>query len=146
MKRVVTTNDAQGRSRVLIEEVIGPQDAVWESRPGEPLGAEPVSRSDALDFQRGGIQARYIELPKDELLAAYLQQGIPGHDAEGFHRTGTLDFVVLLEGSLRLLLDDGEVVLEPGDVVVQRDTNHAWRAGDAAARCFVVISRPEDLP
>lgn len=145
MKRVVTTNDAQGCSCVLIEEVVGWHGAIWETRPGEPLGAEPATGSDALDFPRGGIHARYIELPKDELLADYLQQGIPGHDAEGFHRTGTLDFVVLLEGRLRLLLDYGEVVLEPGDVVVQRDTNHAWRAGDAAARCFVVISRPEDL-
>ncbi|WP_188772033.1 cupin domain-containing protein [Novosphingobium endophyticum] len=85
-------------------------------------------------------------MPKDELLAVYLQQGIPGHDAQGFHRTGTLDLVLLLEGRLRLLLDEGEVVLEPGDVVVQRDTNHAWRAGDDPARCFVVVSRPEDLP
>lgn len=145
MKRVVTTNDAQGRSCILIEEMVGAHGAIWEASPAQPLGAEPVARSNDLDFPRGGIEARYIELPKDELLAAYLQEGIPGHDAQGFHRTGTLDFLVLLEGRLRLLLDDGEVVLEPGDVVVQRDTNHAWRAGDAAARCFVVISRPEDL-
>jgi quercetin dioxygenase-like cupin family protein len=49
---------------------------------------------------------------------------------------------VLLEGRLTLKLDDGEVKLSPGDVVVQRDTNHAWRAGDQPARCFVVISYP----
>lgn len=55
-------------------------------------------------------------------MEAFLRRGIPELDAHGFHRTGTLDFVVLL--------DKGEVRLEPGDVVVQRDRNHAWRAGE----------------
>jgi len=42
------------------------------------------------------------------------------------HRTKTLDYVVVIEGELVLLLDDSEVVLKAGDVVVQRGTNHAW--------------------
>jgi hypothetical protein len=42
------------------------------------------------------------------------------------HRTKTLDYVVMIEGELILLLDDSEVALKPGDVVVQRGTNHAW--------------------
>ncbi len=42
------------------------------------------------------------------------------------HRTQTLDYVVMLEGELVLLLDDSEVSLQEGDVVVQRGTNHAW--------------------
>jgi mannose-6-phosphate isomerase-like protein (cupin superfamily) len=42
------------------------------------------------------------------------------------HRTKTLDYVVVIEGELILLLDDSEVALKPGDVVVQRGTNHAW--------------------
>jgi uncharacterized cupin superfamily protein len=42
------------------------------------------------------------------------------------HRTRTLDYVVMIEGELVLILDDSEVVLHPGDVVVQRGTNHAW--------------------
>ena len=42
------------------------------------------------------------------------------------HRTQTLDYVVMIEGELVLLLDDSEVTLKQGDVVVQRGTNHAW--------------------
>ena len=122
---------------------MGAHGLVWETRAGEPLGSEPRIGAGDLDFPAGGLQARYVELPSDALLEDYLRQGIPGHDAQGFHRTGTLDFLVLLEGRLRLILDDGEVEISPGDVVVQRDTNHAWRAGDAPARCFVVISRPD---
>jgi mannose-6-phosphate isomerase-like protein (cupin superfamily) len=42
------------------------------------------------------------------------------------HRTQTLDYVVMIEGELVLLLEDSEVTLKQGDVVVQRGTNHAW--------------------
>jgi len=42
------------------------------------------------------------------------------------HRTRTLDYVVVIEGEVVLLLDDSEVTLRKGDVVVQRGTNHAW--------------------
>jgi mannose-6-phosphate isomerase-like protein (cupin superfamily) len=42
------------------------------------------------------------------------------------HRTQTLDYVVVIEGDLVLLLDDSEVTLKQGDVLVQRGTNHAW--------------------
>lgn len=44
------------------------------------------------------------------------------------HRTVSLDFGVVLEGEVELLLDSGEVkLLKRGDVAVQRGTNHAWR-------------------
>ena len=51
------------------------------------------------------------------------------------HRTQTLDYVVVIEGELVLLLDDSEVTLRQGDVVVQRGTDHAWEnRSDAVAR------------
>ena len=42
------------------------------------------------------------------------------------HRTTTLDYVVVIEGEVVLVLDDSEVTLKKSDVVVQRGTNHAW--------------------
>lgn len=44
----------------------------------------------------------------------------------GMHKTKTVDYIILLEGEITLLLDEDEVVLKPFDVVVQRGTNHAW--------------------
>ncbi|KZT37395.1 hypothetical protein SISSUDRAFT_1062854 [Sistotremastrum suecicum HHB10207 ss-3] len=44
------------------------------------------------------------------------------------HRTSSVDYNVLLFGTLISILPDGsETVLHPGDVVVQRGTAHAWR-------------------
>ena len=41
------------------------------------------------------------------------------------HRTETVDYAVVLEGEITLLLDEGEVQLKAGDVVIQRGTSHA---------------------
>ena len=51
------------------------------------------------------------------------------------HRTQTLDYVVVIEGELVLLLSDSEVILKHGSVVVQRGTDHAWEnRSDKGAR------------
>ncbi len=42
------------------------------------------------------------------------------------HRTESVDYAVVLEGEITLVLDDSEVLLKAGDVVVQRGTNHGW--------------------
>ena len=57
------------------------------------------------------------------------------------HRTETLDYAVVLEGEITLLLDDSEVHLKAGDVVIQRGTNHAWsnRSGKAVRMLYVLI-------
>jgi mannose-6-phosphate isomerase-like protein (cupin superfamily) len=58
-----------------------------------------------------------------------------GGKRTAMHRTQTLDYVVVIEGELVLLLDDSEVTLKQGDVVVQRGTNHAWEnRSDKVAR------------
>jgi len=41
-------------------------------------------------------------------------------------KTRTLDFCLVLEGEITLILDTEEVHLKAGDTVVQRGTNHAW--------------------
>ncbi|KIW30687.1 uncharacterized protein PV07_06406 [Cladophialophora immunda] len=44
------------------------------------------------------------------------------------HRTRSLDYGIVIEGSIELILDSGErQLLQRGDVCVQRGTNHAWR-------------------
>lgn len=42
------------------------------------------------------------------------------------HRSEAIDYCIVIEGQMTLMLDDSEVLLEPGSVVVQRGTNHAW--------------------
>ncbi len=60
---------------------------------------------------------------------------IEDDDEPGFHRTDTTDFGVLLSGNMALELDDGaEVLMSPGDVLVENGTRHRWRVvGDVPA-------------
>jgi len=51
------------------------------------------------------------------------------------HRTKSLDYAVVIEGEVVLILEDSEVVMKQSDVVVQRGTNHAWEnRSDKVAR------------
>ena len=45
----------------------------------------------------------------------------------GLHRTETVDVLTVLSGELHVVMEAGETVLRPGDTLVQRGTNHAWR-------------------
>jgi oxalate decarboxylase/phosphoglucose isomerase-like protein (cupin superfamily) len=57
------------------------------------------------------------------------------------HRTETIDYAVVLEGEIVMLLDDQDVHLKAGDVVVQRGTNHAWsnRSDKPCKMLYVLI-------
>lgn len=57
------------------------------------------------------------------------------------HRTQTVDYAIVLRGRIRLVLDDGEVDLSEGDVVIQRGTNHAWvnRSSEPCLMAFILL-------
>lgn len=63
----------------------------------------------------------------------------------GMHRTRTMDYAVVLSGEIDMLLDDSEVHLKAGDVVVQRGTNHAWvNRGDAPCQVAFILVDAKD--
>ena len=56
------------------------------------------------------------------------------------HRTETLDYAVVLEGEVTMLLDNEDVQLRAGDVVIQCGTNHAWsNRSDKLCRMLYVL-------
>ncbi len=57
------------------------------------------------------------------------------------HRTESVDYGIVLEGEIVLLLDDSEVTLRAGDVVIQRGTDHAWanRTDQVCKVAFILI-------
>ncbi|HTP38898.1 MAG TPA: cupin domain-containing protein [Steroidobacteraceae bacterium] len=58
------------------------------------------------------------------------------------HRTRSLDYGIVLQGEIYLILDDSEVLLKAGDIVIQRGTDHAWenRADEVCRMAFILIS------
>lgn len=54
------------------------------------------------------------------------------------HRTETIDYAIVLAGEIAMVLDEEDVLLKAGDVVVQCGTNHAW-SNRSNAPCIVAF-------
>lgn len=95
------------------------------------------------------------EMPDEETmaqLAGEVEEKLPGllgvfePDAPGMHQTTTIDYCVVLQGTLTLELDDGaEAQLPHGTCIVQNGTRHAWRnyGTETAVLAFVIVDAQE---
>jgi len=126
-------------------------------------GADPTLGALRLPPPAGGTRFRFVDIPPDTV--DYLATGA-GRMKEAFtqigyasastvvadsphplmHRTESVDYGVVIEGEMTLVLDDAEVLLRPGSVVVQRGTNHAWanRSGRPCRMLFVLVDGQYD--
>ena len=59
----------------------------------------------------------------------------------GMHKTNTIDYAVILSGEIDMLVDEDEVHLKAGDVVVQRGTYYAWanRGTEPCRIAFILL-------
>ena len=94
---------------------------------------------DTTEFLRGGVhstQAAFAEI--GDAAASTAKENSP-HPL--MHRTETVDYGVVIEGEIVLVLDEAEVVLKRGAVVIQRGTNHAWanRSNRTCRMLFVLV-------
>ena len=61
-----------------------------------------------------------------------------GTRVPGMHVTQTIDYIIVLQGEVTLVLDKSETRLGPFDVVVQRGTNHGWWVAPDQPPCTMV--------
>jgi len=68
-------------------------------------------------------------------------QRLEGARHEGMHRTPSIDYAILLEGERHLVLEESDVLLHKGDVVIQLGNWHTWdnRSGVATLMSYVMI-------
>ena len=147
-RRVVTGHTADGVSVVLSDGPVPvsrqlPEDGVafheiWntEGAPARIVAAEdtdPTERALAVPPPTRGTKIRINEFAPGFLDEAGLQSPV--------HRTESVDYGIVLEGEITLVLDDSEVTLGAGDVVVQRGTDHAWanRGTTTAKVAFILV-------
>ena len=145
-RRVVTGVDSDGRSRLVSDGVATNDDLwldLWSTLPSDPLAVHRDVPRAPLHLEPGAtVWHLFHILPDAEMneLTARHAGTIEGLEADGFHITNSIDYVMILDGDLVLELDIGEVELHPGDCVVQRHTRHAWRnRGDRPVRAVAVI-------
>jgi quercetin dioxygenase-like cupin family protein len=133
MRILITGVDADGRSCVISEEVAFQTTpdgvfnfAVAYRTASAPPPSRPQGRADLMDLQVPPGIAQWMVVDYE-----------PGGVQEN-HHTDTVDFDLVLQGSIDLTLDDGVHRLEPGDGVVVNGVDHAWKAGPDGCRLSVM--------
>lgn len=143
MRKIVTTNDAQGKACVAIDTTVPVTwcEDIWGTDGQTVLGTEPADAPTGLTPPPGGTSFRMFTLPPESEIRAAMKDNLtPEVDDDGFHCTDTIDYVYILDGPVDLVLDTETVTVQPGDAVVQRGTNHAWRNhGTSPIRMLVVM-------
>ena len=134
-RRVVTGLDAKGKSCIVID---GPvprlsrsSDIIWRtaSVPADNSGSADMAAAYRMDMLHdGGSNFMFVTFPPG--MGAYM------------HATDTLDYLVVLSGQIVLQLEAEEVVLSPGDFIVDRGVIHAWRNDTAEPATMVSITVP----
>jgi len=176
VRRVVTGHDETGKAVVLFDganphKKVRPASGtvsrllwVTDRTPADMSGA--ADRADVnigIPPPAGGSVFRIVEFPPTtdaeiaKLGTDFMQSQI-AHEEHGsgkfrppthpfMHRTRTIDYAIVMSGEIDMLLDEDEIHLQAGDVLIQQGTNHAWinRSGKSCRIAFILIDATEPL-
>ncbi len=152
VRRVVTGHDKNGKSMFVVDGA-APNIKEMASMPGLALtdlwvtngspadnssNADAADRPIVLEPPANGSILRIVEFPPDsawrnqaDAKAAFDSIGA-GHAKDGstadpmMHTTATVDYLIILKGEIYAIMEHGETLLRPGDIMIQRGTNHSW--------------------
>ncbi len=170
VRRIITGHDKSGKAIVLMDgpapnqRVRGASGLVstllWvtDETPADISGsADRADRASPVGPPPGGSILRVVDFPPSGDTSgisheAVLREMGVSHGGDGgparhpfMHRTRSVDYAIVLEGEIDMLLDDSQVHMKAGDIMVQQGTNHAW-VNNAASVCrmaFVLIDGEE---
>jgi len=155
LRRIITGHNESGQSIIELDggpaQEIGAHGSslheIWlsESIPADnSLFTDRIAEaSPTLCPPKGAVKVRWFTVPVEspdtsaeekEAAAAFGFEAVGASHCRvdtrrhpAMHKTSSVDYIILISGEVNLLVDAGEATsLKPGDVVVQRGTNHAW--------------------
>jgi hypothetical protein len=151
VRRVVTGHTPEGKSVVLSDGT--PPNIrdrgtgvdfieIWNTQcsPAPIVATEPEPTDGPLVTPPppGGTKIRF-----NDFFPGHIDKLPPRADGRHkmMHRTKSIDYGIVLEGEIFMILDDSEVHLKAGDVVVQRGTDHAWenRTDQVCRMAFILV-------
>jgi len=139
LRRIVTAHDAAGKAVIWLDG-----DAGNHKFPSDKITSTLMWSTDRAPTELFGGEdegARILgSAPPPNGSRFTMMEFLPGNEGV-LHRTDTVDYVICLSGEIDMEVDDGRsVTLRPGDVVIQRGTNHAWiNRGSEPCRLAVVL-------
>ncbi|MGO9933674.1 MAG: cupin domain-containing protein [Steroidobacteraceae bacterium] len=173
IRRIVTGVDARGAAVVVhdgtaLHTVSRPAMSVestllWvtdETPVDLAKRGDPANREIGVAPPAGGSILRVVDFlpdPNRKLdnagflaemgLAHGAASGAPAARHPFMHRTKSIDYAIVLQGEIDMLLDEGEVHVSAGDFLIQRGTNHAWvNRSNALCRIAFILIDARDFP
>ena len=170
VRRVVTKLDSSGKAVVMFDGSVqlksfrspNPAGEMWvtdKSLPDFNWSADRALTKVGLVPPKNGTIFRIVDFvplspEMEKKMDINLMMKVVGDHAPAkglpprhpmMHRTRSLDYAIIMSGEIDMLLDDGEVHLKAGDVVVQQATNHAWvnRSGKPCRIAFILMDSQE---
>lgn len=131
--RIITTHDSQGKaifSTVIPDQpksqvVVNGEAQFYLSYATDQYPVDMNQDNDLKTYQKYAADPPGIVIGTGTVLRHV--DMAPGVTSP-MHRTVSLDYGIVIEGEIELVLDSGETRrMIPGDVAIQRGTMHAWR-------------------
>ncbi|HLY54801.1 MAG TPA: cupin domain-containing protein [Stellaceae bacterium] len=157
--KAVIIEDAPARNTVYREALSVSSALVWvtdETPVDLAKYNDPAIRQTGVAPPPGGSILRVVDFhpaPKQIDNEAFIEaMGLSQADHKDtrhafMHRTRSVDYAIVLSGEIDMLLDEGEVHMKAGDLLIQRGTNHAWvNRGDTVCRIVFVLIDAIDYP
>ncbi|MBI2090503.1 MAG: cupin domain-containing protein [Deltaproteobacteria bacterium] len=140
IRRIVTSHDARGKA------VVGTDDYI-QAKPGvkaQEIGNALIWATDAMPADLFGDKdpaAKPMDLTPGPNGTIFRILELPPGTEPFMHRTDTIDYVIVMDGEVDMLLDDSEVHMKAGEVMVQRATWHGWanRSDKPCRIAFILI-------
>jgi hypothetical protein len=169
IRRIVVRDDDSGQKSRALSDGPSPDVRIDPARPGYAatrmwvtdrtpalIQNETLSAPHTIEPPKAGSLCRYLQIPPDaawkgkvgsqEVRNYFAAMGSPGASTYStnaphpyMQKTRTLDFALILEGEITLVLDLEEVNLSAGDTVVLRGANHAW-SNRSDKPCLIAMS------
>jgi len=170
-RRIVTGHNANGKAVILedappprVQRIGGEHGPlfyeIWNTRaspaPIDRSSGEPHENNIVLTPPKNGTRIRVLDIPPEgdnfrdmtsaearlhfeEIGAGNATSGTSRHAF--MHRTETIDYGIILDGEITLVVDEGEATVRAGDIIIQRGTSHGWanRSDRNCRIAFVLI-------
>jgi quercetin dioxygenase-like cupin family protein len=146
VRRVITGHDHGKRATIVQDDI------------AQNISTRPNAASTTLWCSEGIPVSLPVQDRGEDMGARAINSGTPPNGTRfmimdlfpgcqgKMHRTDTLDYVIVLEGEVEMLLDNSSVVLRAGEVLIQQGTIHAWtNRTEKHARLAIVLVDAQPL-
>ncbi len=146
--RFVTGHTAEGKATA---QIVDKPEGIQYPERGRVFNVLYSTQTSPVRMQNDGDLKQHQDLASQGHISLVNKKGttlrivdFAPNTPAAMHRTQSLDYGIVLQGSVVMVMDDGEEhLMKTGDVAIQRATMHGWRNASSTEWCrmaFVLMA------